>query len=377
MNSETESSWTPGNTDIDSADDHIVNVHSSAERPKKRSKNDPVAFMKKHGITRPVHVSTQVMTTWDAKLRLMMSTKEHSDEFARFRTWFSIFSEIPWGVRSEAPAVSLRESMTTMDNVIYGHEAAKRAFTGMIAKQMVNPAARGSAVALCGPPGVGKTESINNCMAPVMKRPVYCIPLGGVTDGTLLKGHQETYIGSMCGLIVQGIITAKCMDPIFFFDELDKVSDTVAGHEIITTLIHLTDSTQNHEWHDQYFRGIPFDLSRATFVFSCNDLGRVNHILADRMQVVEMGDFTPREKAIIATRYLVGPILRDYRLDGKYTFAPGAIDMVVEVAGDGTGMRSIKKLIDRIASRVNVMTQLGSMLPDVIDVDTINAVLKE
>ncbi len=378
MESDSDSTWAPGHTDPDSADEQIISVSDSDSlgRPRKRRKKaNPDAFIRKHGITRPVHVSATVLAAWDARLRIMMSTREHSDEFAKLRTWFSIFAEIPWGVRSTPPAVPLQVSMDAMDTAIYGHDEAKGLFTAMMAKQKVNPGAKGSAIALCGPPGVGKTEFIHNCMGPVMNRPVYSIPLGGMADGTLLKGHQETYIGATCGLIVQGIISSKCMDPIFFFDELDKVSETATGYEIITTLIHLTDSTQNHEWRDQYFRGIPFDLSRATFVFSCNDLGKVNRILADRMHVVVMKDYMAEEKTVIAERHLVGPILRDYCLEGKHRFTTEAIDSVVEQAGTGSGMRSIKKLLDRIVSKINVMLQLGAMVPEVIDPATIDAIL--
>jgi ATP-dependent Lon protease len=378
MTTDTDTSWAPGATDNDS-DDELIAVSSSdsLHRPRKRRKKaDPEAFILKHGITRPVHVSAAVLAAWDNRLRIMMSTRENSDEFAKLRTWFDIFSMIPWGVRSTPPAVPLKESMDAMDRAIYGHDEAKGLFTAMLAKQKVNPSAKGSAIALCGPPGVGKTEFIHNCMGPVMNRPVYSIPLGGMADGTLLKGHQETYIGATCGMIVQGIISSKCMDPIFFFDELDKVSETAAGYEIITTLIHLTDSTQNHEWRDQYFRGIPFDLSRATFVFSCNDLGKVNRILADRMHMVIMNDYAQDEKAIIAERHLIGPILRDYCLEGKHRFTKEAIEYVVARTSDhGTGMRSIKKLLDRIVSKVNVMIQLGSMLPESIDSATVEAIL--
>ncbi len=123
MASDSDSTWAPGNTDPDSADEQIIYVSASDSlgRPRKRRRRaDPDAFISKHGIIRPVHVSATVLAAWDARLRIMMSTREHSDEFAKLRTWFSIFAEIPWGVRSTPPAVPLQVSMDAMDTAIYG-----------------------------------------------------------------------------------------------------------------------------------------------------------------------------------------------------------------------------------------------------------------
>ena len=115
---------------------------------------------------------------------------------------------------------------------------------------------------LQGPPGTGKT-SIAECIADAFGIPFNFISLSGVTNGSYLVGHSFTYEGSKNGAISNALIKSKCMDPVFFFDELDKISDTPKGEEIAGILTHLTDTSQNSQFHDKYFSEIDFDLSKC------------------------------------------------------------------------------------------------------------------
>ena len=110
-----------------------------------------------------------------------------------------------------------------------------------------------------------------------MDRPYNFVSLGGKTDSSTLVGHSYTYEGSQPGLIVNILKKAQCMNPVIFFDELDKVSDTSKGEEIINILMHLTDSTQNNHFNDKYFQGIDFDLSKCIFIFSFNDETKIEY----------------------------------------------------------------------------------------------------
>ena len=131
------------------------------------------------------------------------------------------------------------------------------------------------------------TTLIKEGIAKALNKPFVFISLGGASDASFLEGHSYTYEGSIYGRIAAGLITSKCMDPIFYFDELDKISNTPKGQEITNLLIHLTDPVQNSHFRDKYFHGIDIDLSRATMIFSFNDPSNVNHILLDRITTVE------------------------------------------------------------------------------------------
>ena len=120
--------------------------------------------------------------------------------------------------------------------------------------------------------------------------------MGGATDSSFLEGHSYTYEGSNWGKIVDILIQSKCMNPVIYFDELDKISGTPKGEEIIGILTHLTDTTQNSQFHDKYFSSLDFDLSKALFIFSYNDEDKINPILRDRMYRIETKGYKKKDK---------------------------------------------------------------------------------
>ena len=120
------------------------------------------------------------------------------------------------------------------------------------------------------------TSIVKDGISKILGREFAFIALGGNGDSSYLEGHSYTYEGSMWGKIVQIIIESKCMNPVIYFDELDKISDSSRGEEITNILTHLTDTTQNNQFHDKYFSEIEFDLSKCLFIFSYNDASKVN-----------------------------------------------------------------------------------------------------
>ena len=136
--------------------------------------------------------------------------------------------------------------------------------------------------------------------------------LGGATDSAYLNGHDYTYEGAKCGRIVEMLMESKCMDPIIFFDELDKISETSRGREISNLLCHLTDPSQNDKFHDKYFSGIDFDLSKALFIFSFNNEKLINPILKDRITVINMKGFKIDDKLNIIKDYLLPDLYKEY-----------------------------------------------------------------
>ena len=164
-----------------------------------------------------------------------------------------------------------------MNNSVHGHNDAKKSILRLIG-QWMNGSNQGTCIGLCGPPGIGKTTLCKNGIAECLvdqngnKRPFSFIALGGAHNGSLLEGHLYTYLGSTWGKIVDILIETQCMNPIIYIDELDKISNTEHGREIIGILTHLTDRAQNDTFEDKYFAGIKLDLSKALFIFSYNDL---------------------------------------------------------------------------------------------------------
>ena len=195
-----------------------------------------------------------------------------------------------------------------LDETVYGMNDSKSQFMQLIAQWIMNPSSVGSSIALKGPMGTGKTTLLKNGISKLLNREFVLIPLGGANDGSYLEGHSYTYEGSHYGKIVDILIQCKSNNPIIYFDELDKVSDSPKGEEIIGILTHLTDITQNTEFQDKYFSEITIDMSKCLFIFSYNDEDKINKILKDRMYVIETSGYSEKDKIIITRQFLIPTI---------------------------------------------------------------------
>ena len=198
-----------------------------------------------------------------------------------------------------------KDYLDNVDNIlgdaIYHQEEAKLQIKRIIA-QWINGEMKGYCFGFEGPPGTGKTSlakrGISKCLLDENgnSRPFSFIALGGTSNGSTLEGHSYTYVGSTWGRIVDILMETQCMNPIIFIDELDKISKTENGKEIIGILTHLTDATQNDEFMDKYFSGIKLDLSKVLFIFSYNDYHLLDSILADRIHRVKFSKLNRLEK---------------------------------------------------------------------------------
>ena len=243
-----------------------------------------------------------------------------------------------------------------MEDAIYGHEEAKLQIMQFVSSWIANPKAAGNVLSIHGPPGVGKTTLIKDGVAKALGRPFHFITLGGATDASFLDGHSYTYEGSTWGRIVDVLIKSKCMNPVIYFDELDKVSDTPKGEEINNLLIHLTDGSQNDRFQDKYFTGIDLDLSRCLFIFSHNNHERVNPILRDRMYNIQVQGFNVKEKLVIAETYLVSSALREVNLFEKIGISKEIITHIIErFTGEEKGVRELKRCIQTVISKLNLL----------------------
>jgi ATP-dependent Lon protease len=145
------------------------------------------------------------------------------------------------------------------------------------------------------------------------------------------------------------------MNPVLYFDELDKVSETAHGQEIISMLIHLTDRSQNSQFHDRYFAGVDIDLSQCLFVFSFNDESKVHPILKDRMQVIGCSGYTPDEKTIILTKY-VWPQILDRTKIADLTLEDDAVKFLIqEYSKEEEGVRTLIRAVETLVTRINLL----------------------
>ena len=295
----------------------------------------------------------------------------------KLRNWFDSLMTIPFGKYKGIDLKSLKSSDVKdfinkldkiMNDAVYGHDDAKRQIIQMMGQQIRNPGCKGSMLGIWGVPGNGKTSLVKEGIAKAMDKPFVYISLGGATDASFLEGHSYTYEGSIYGRIVNGLISSKCMDPIIYFDELDKISKCHKGEEITNILIHLTDPVQNSHFRDRYFHGIDIDLSRATMIFSFNDPENINPILLDRITTVETKFLLSSQKLHIASNYLMKEIMNEMGLKkGDITFDDETISKLIENYTNEGGVRKLKSLLYNIVRELN----LANLTKSTIDNDKV------
>ena len=248
---------------------------------------------------------------------------------------------------------------STLDNAVHGHEKAKIQIERIIA-QWINGDQGGYCFGFEGPPGTGKTTFAKKGLAKCLvdedgeARPFSFIAIGGQDNGSTLNGHNYTYVGSEWGKFTDILIKNKCMNPIIFIDELDKVSKTEHGKEIIGILTHLIDSTQNDAFQDKYFNGIDLDLSKALFIFSYNDASLIDRILLDRIHRIKFEHLSIEDKLVITRKHLLPEILKKMGVEGCIEITDENIVYIVEKYTNEPGIRKFKELLFEIVGEINL-----------------------
>ena len=287
-------------------------------------------------------------------------------EYCKMDKWINGLINIPFGKLNDLPINNentieekrdyLIQTQKELDKAIYGHHDAKMHILQVIGKWIKNPKSQGNVLAIQGPMGNGKTTLVKEGIAKAINRPFAFIALGGASDSSFFDGHSYTYEGSHWGRIVDILIESKCMNPIIYFDELDKISDTHKGDEIVHLLTHLTDPSQNALFQDNYFPGIHLDLSKALFIFSFNDETKIDRILKDRMYVINTKGFKPNDKVLITRNYLLPELLETFLFTNEeLIFSDEAILYIIDKhTGKEEGVRNLKRCLETIISKVNI-----------------------
>ena len=297
------------------------------------------------------------------KLDHFQTMADHTGEYFKLRNWLTALDNLPLGfykpLQVPAPIDFLTNVRRTLDETVYGHIEAKNQILKILAQWISNPSAQGHCIGIQGPMGVGKTSLIKDGLSKALNLPFVFIALGGASDGALLEGHNFTYEGSSYGKICEALMKAKCMNPIMFFDELDKISSTSRGEEVSSILTHLTDSTQNDKFSDRYFGEIDINLSKVLMIFSYNDESMINPILKDRMVTIRVPGYTISDKVAIAKDYLIPKILSQYLMQpGDIIFTNEIIQEIISKLAQEQGVRGLKRGIESIVSWINMFRYL-------------------
>ena len=296
---------------------------------------------------------------------------ESSGEYSKMDKWISGLISIPFNkyinlsINNENTIDEKRDfilnTKSVLDKSIYGHNDAKTHILQVIGKWIKNPTSQGNVLALQGPMGNGKTTLVKEGISKAIGRPFSFIALGGQSDSAVFEGHSYTYEGSHWGRIIDILIESKCMNPVIYFDELDKVSESYKGEEIIHMLTHLTDPSQNTLFQDNYYPGINIDLSKVLFIFSFNDESKINRILKDRMYVINTKGFNNKEKIKICREYVLPELYDTYLFKHEdIIINDDILEYVIDkFTNKEEGVRNLKRCIESIISKINIYYLTG------------------
>ncbi len=333
-----------------------------------------IAEIKKHNdIAKPYRLTlldadipSQYKAIAYRKISSLRSMEPGGGDYYKMKNWVDTFMQIPFGNYRNLP-ISIADGVEKchefmdnakqiLDQAVYGLNDAKLQIMQMVGQWIVNPSAIGTAIAIKGPMGTGKTTLVKEGISKILGRDFVFIALGGATDSSFLEGHSYTYEGSSWGKIVDLLIKCKSMNPVIYFDELDKISDTPKGEEIAGILTHLTDTAQNNQFHDRYFSEIEFDLSRCLFIFSYNDESKVNKILLDRMYRIQTQGYNQDQKTTISNKYLLPKICDQVKFNtADINISNETLHYIITNYTDKEdGVRTLKRCLEIIYTKLNL-----------------------
>jgi endopeptidase La len=249
----------------------------------------------------------------------------------------------------------LKNVASKLESTVFGHDLTKRVLLELVGKWIQNPKSTGQIIGLVGPPGVGKTL-IAQSVSSALNVPFVMIPLGGMNDASDLIGHNYTYSGAQYGMIVRQMIKSNNWRCVMLFDEADKASRKHDTNEIYNTLIHITDPNMNQHFQDRFFSStIDFDISGVLMIFSYNDSSKLDQILLDRIQEIEVHAYSIREKIKIAKDYILKDLCENIGFDRRtFNISDENMRYIIEKYTSEAGVRELKRKLETILLKLNI-----------------------
>lgn len=298
-------------------------------------------------------------------LNRLEELKSGSSEHYKQQLYIKKIIDFPWPA-DEDDAFSLikndplkcKEFITgakdKMDNTVFGHEKCKETIIELIGKWISNPKSTGKSIGLQGPPGVGKTL-FAKALGKILNIPFSQLNVGGVDDASILTGHSFTYSSAQNGVIIDNMIQGQSPRCVMFFDEIDKTGVKHGVNEIMNVLIHLTDPNTNDKFNDKFFQEVTFPLNKVLFVFSYNDVDKVDKILLDRLEQIHVEAYTTQDKIEIFKKHLLKEICTDVGLDHEmFNFNDEVLTYLIETYTHEAGVRGFKRKVEKLMYKINL-----------------------
>ena len=251
-----------------------------------------------------------------------------------------------------------------LDNQIYGMNNVKNEIINVVCKFITNIDSNRNNIALYGPAGVGKSKFVK-IISETLGLPMKTISLGGVKDSNFFLGNGYVYVESGPGKILQNIMDSKISNPILYFDELDKVSETDNGKDIFSFLCYLTDPTQNTSFTDHYFYGMQFDLSKIFYVFTFNDINKIDKILLDRLNIIKIDSPCENDTIEIIEKHCIPEIINNIGIKKEIEFERSNIKYIINYYKEmidkniTSGIREYYRVIEKILLELNKLILLN------------------
>ena len=310
----------------------------------------------------------------------------HSIEYYKNQVYIDLALLYPWNnyfdihtflKKSELSVKNfLIHLKSRLDAEIYGMDNVKNDILNIVCKMITNPNGTRNNIALHGVAGVGKSKFIK-VLSETLGLSMKTIPLGGVKDSSFFLGHNYVYVESGPGKVIQNILDSRICNPILYFDELDKISESDNGKDIYSFLMYLTDPTQNYEFTDHYFYGMKFDLSRVFFVFTFNNIEKIDKILLDRLNIIHVDSPSQSETLDIIQKYCIPEIIQNIGINKKINISNDKLQTLVTFYNNfidksvSSGIREYYRGIEKILLEINkdIQLEIISSHSDTINID--------
>ena len=276
------------------------------------------------------------------------SMSSESAEGSVLKTYLECIFDLPWNIETEDNN-DIENAKRILDEDHYGLNLVKERILDFLSVKMLSKDCFGTILCFHGPPGTGKT-SLAHSIARAIGRKSFRVSVGGMRDEAEIRGHRRTYVGAMPGRFIKGIKQAKSKNPLIIIDEIDKIGSDFKG-DPASALLELLDYQQNNMFYD-YYLGVPFDLSKALFITTANNVDTIPHALKDRMELIEMPAYTLEEKQDIAARFLITRAIKHSGLEDKsFSISQNIIETIIAQYTYEAGVRELDRVINKICSR--------------------------